>query len=126
MKDFSKLMVGKKLSDVACCPNGYKLVVDGRHIKLTPHKTDLTTQCTATGEQFTTYSQFPNGSGYSVYRTNGGWVLQNGKNWTMHKGGEDCCPRDGAMINFSSAACTLDDQGKCSYPEGVNAQIECA
>ena len=120
--EFSKKMEGTNLNDVACCPNGYKLVVGGQHINLRKDQYS-TAQCTAAGDQFTKYS----GGGYSVYRTNGGWVLQNGKNWTMHKGGEECCPRDGRMINFSTPACTLNENNlSCSYPEGVNAQIECA
>ena len=119
--EFSKKMQGTNLNDVACCPNGYKLVVGNNHINLRKDQYS-TAQCSAAGEKFTKYS----GGGYSVYRTNGGWVLQNGNNWTKHAGGEDCCPRDGALINFHSSACQLTENPQCSWPEGVRAQIECA
>ena len=119
--EFSKKMQGTNLNDVACCPNGYKLVVGNNHINLRKDQYS-TAQCSASGEKFTKYS----GGGYSVYRTNGGWVLQNGNNWTKHAGGEECCPRDGAMINFRSSACELAQNPSCSWPEGVTAQIECA
>ena len=77
----------------------------------------------AIGEKFTKYS----GGGYSVYRTNGGWVLQNGNNWTKHNGGEDCCPRDGGMIKFESSECTLTNENRdCSWPQGIEAEIHCA
>ena len=119
--EFSKKMQGTNLNEVACCPNGYKLVVGNNHINL---RKDLysTAQCSAAGEKFTKYS----GGGYSVYRTNGGWVLQNGNNWTKHAGGEECCPRHGGMINFQSSKCELAKNPSCSWPEGVTAQIECA
>ena len=120
-------MQEKNLNDVGCCPNGYKLVVGNNHINL--QKTLSSTsirpfaQCSVNSEKFTEYS----GGGYSVYRTNGGWVLQNGTNWTKHIGGEDCCPRDGGMIEFKSSECTLTNENRdCSWPQGIEAEIHCA
>ena len=120
--DFTKRMEGSNLNNVACCPNGYKLIVGSQHINLRKDQYSFHAQCSASGEKFTKYS----GGGYSVYRTDGGWVLQNGNNWTKHVGGEECCPRDGAMINFRSSTCELAKNPSCSWPEGVTAQIECA
>ena len=125
--EFSKKMQGTNLNDVACCPNGYKLVVGNNHINLLKYQSSTNirpfAQCSANGEKFTEYS----GGGYSVYRTNGGWVLQNGNNWTKHNGGEDCCPRDGGMIKFESSECTLTNENRdCSWPQGIEAEIHCA
>ena len=127
-------MQNTNLNDVACCPNGFKLVVGNRHIKL--DKRQSTTQCSA-NEKFTTYSN--DVDGYSVYRTNDGWVLKNGNNWIKHAGGDDCCPRDGSMINFQYPKCDKPTNPECKdefgrqivedehfWPQGVKVQIHCA
>ena len=119
--EFSKKMQGTNLNDVACCPNGYKLVVGSNHINLRKDQYSIA-QCSASGEKFTKYSA----GGYSVDRTNGGWVAQNGNNWTKHPDGEECCPRDGSMVKFHYPACELAKNPQCSWPAGVTAQIECA
>ena len=130
--EFSKKMQGTNLNDVACCPNGYKLVVGNNHIDLT--KTVNNNQCGAGNSKFTKYV----GGGYSVYRTSDGWVLkqkndENGENWIKHDGGEDCCPRDRGMITFKSPECTLTNENRdcsdgktcCSWPQGIDAEIHC-
>lgn len=121
--EFSKKMEGTNLNDVACCPNGYKLVVGNNHINLRENKysTANNNQCDA-GDKITKYT----GGGYTIYRNSDGWVLQNGNNWTIHKGGEECCPRDGKMIMFESPSCNLAENPSCSWPLGVKAEIQCA
>ena len=123
--EFSKIMEGAKLNDVACCPNGFKLVVGDNHINLREnlYPAANNNQCDADGK-ITKYT----GEGYTVYRNSegNGWVLQNGNNWTEHKGGEECCPRDGKMIMFESASCNLVENLSCSWPLGVKAEIQCA
>ena len=118
---------GTNLNDVACCPNGYKLVVGDNHINLDKTKPEkLPYQCSVgAGRQYT-------GGGYEVYHADDGWVLKEttGSNWTQYKkngGGEECCPRDGTMIMFQSDPCDLTFENRdCSWPAGVTAQIECA
>ena len=127
--EFSKKMEGTNLNDVACCPNGYKLVVGNNHINLRENKyfTTNNNQCDA-GDKMTKYT----GGGYIVYRNSddrgrsNSWILQNGNNWTKHKGGEECCPRDGKMIMFESAPCNLAGNPICSWPQGIKAEIQCA
>ena len=121
--EFSKKMEGTNLNDVACCPNGYKLVVGNNDINLREnnYSTANNNQCDADGK-ITKYA----GGGYKVYRNSEGWVLQNGDNWTIHKGGEECCPRDGKMIMFESPSCNLAENPSCSWPLGVRAEIQCA
>ena len=121
--EFSKKMEGTNLNDVACCPNGFKLVVGNNHINLRQNSylAANNNQCDADGK-ITQYT----GEEYTVYRNSGGWVLQNGNNWTEHKGGEECCPRDGRMIMFESASCNLAENPNCSWPLGVKAEIQCA
>ena len=123
--EFSKIMEGTNLNDVACCPNGFKLVVGNNDINLRKksYSTANNNQCDA-DDKITKYT----GGGYTVYRKSdsNGWVLQNGNNWTEHKGGEECCPRDGKMIMFESASCNLAENPSCSWPVGVKAEIQCA
>ena len=120
--EFSKKTEGTNLNDVACCPNGFKLVVGNNHINLreNSYSTANNNQCDADAK-ITKYT----GGGYTVYRYSNGWVLQNGDNWTEHKGGEECCPRDGKMIMFESASCNLAENPSCSWPLGVEAEIQC-
>ena len=123
--EFSKKMEGTNLNDVACCPNGFKLVVGNNHINLRQNSYPAANnnQCDA-DSKITQYT----GDGYTVYRNSegNGWVLQNGNNWTEHNGGEECCPRDGKMIMFESASCNLAENPSCSWPLGVKAEIQCA
>ena len=120
LETFSEKMQKTNLNDVACCPNGYKLVVGNNHIDLI--KTVNDDQCGAGNSKFTEYV----GGGYSVYRTSDGWVLKNGQNWTKHVGGEDCCARDRGMITFNSPECTLTNENRdCSWPQGIDAEIHC-
>lgn len=138
MLEFAETMKGKQLNDVACCPNGFKLVIGNKHIELEKESykkyLSTNTQCSVDGENFTRYY----GGGYSVYRTNGGWALKNGNNWIEHAGGDDCCPRDGSMINFQYPRCKNGEksckdpfgnpivESEAYWPQGVQAQIQCA
>ena len=125
---FSEKMQDHNLNDVSCCQNGYKLVVGNNHIDLTKTQSQKVdnNQC-AIGNKFTEYV----GGGYSVYRSDDGWVLKNGSYWTQHDGGEECCPRDKnkysrGMIKFNSDPCTLSNENRdCSWPQGIKAEIHC-
>ena len=99
------------LSDLACCPIGYKLLVRGLSIKLRKYKYS-NAQCTEIGDRYIKYI----GGGYSLYRARGKWILQKGENWAEHEG-EECCPRnEGAMINFLQS----------KDGESPHGKIECA
>ena len=131
--EFSKKMEGTNLNDVACCPNGYKLVVGNNHINLR-EILKYNYQCDAdneyTGGRYTKYT----GGGYTVYRSRSesfnGWRLHNGDITRLeYKGGEDCCPRDGKMIIFEVASCkevNLEILECFSKLPGFKAEIQCA
>ena len=46
--------------------------------------------CPETGKQTRRHS----GGGYSLYKSDYGWVLQKGEYWVQVDNGEDCCPRN--------------------------------
>ena len=108
---FSNQMKEIYLSDLACCPNGYKLLQRGLSIKLRKFEYS-NAQCMEIGDKYIKYV----GGGYSLYRARGKWILQNGENWAEHEG-EECCPRnEGAMINFPPS----------KDGESPHGKIECA
>ena len=99
------------MSDLACCPNGYKLVVSGRSIKLRKNKYS-NEQCTEIGDKYIKHI----GGGYSLFRADGRWILQKGERWAEHEG-DECCPRnEGVMINFLQS----------KDGESPHGKIECA